>query len=86
MERAYGKQEWELKIYSEEASSADLDKKEFNRLKLEISQDQMKVVVFVRAAMIAKDLGQFMEICEKAQVQVLCLDKVEDEERISQRI
>ena len=31
--------------------------------------------------MIARDWGQFMEfmeICEKAQVEVLCLDEVED--------
>ena len=89
LERAYGKQKWELKIYFEEASGADPDRKEFNRLKQEISQDQIDVVVSVRAAMIARDWGQFMEfmeICEKAQVEVLCLDEVEDAGRIFQRI
>ena len=89
LERAYGKQEWELKIYFEEASGADPDRKEFNRLKQDISQDQIDVVVSVRAAMIARDWGQFMEfmeICEKAQVEVLCLDEVEDAGRIFQRI
>ena len=77
--------EWELKIYFEEASGADPDRKEFNRLKQDISQDQIDVVVSVRAAMIARDWGQFMEfmkICEKAQVEVLCLDEVEDAGRI----
>ena len=77
------------KIYFEEASGADPDRKEFNRLKQEISQDQIDVVVSVRAAMIARDWGQFMEfmeICEKAQVEVLCLDEVEDAGRIFQRI
>lgn len=29
---------------------------------------------------------EFMEICEKAQVEVLCLDEVEDAGRIFQRI
>ena len=89
LERTYGKQEWELKIYFEEASGDDPDRKEFNRLKQEISQDQIDVVVSVRAAMIARDWGQFiefMEICEKAQVEVLCLDEVEDAGRIFQRI
>ena len=46
-------------------------------------------MVSVRAAMIARDWGQFMEfmeICEKAQVEVLCLDEVEDAGRIFQRI
>lgn len=89
LERAYGKQDWELKIYFEEASGADPDRKEFNRLKQEISQDQIDVVVSVRAAMIARDWGQFMEfmeICEKVQVEVLCLDEVEDAGRIFQRI
>ena len=76
-------------LYFEEASGADPDRKEFNRLKQEISQDQIDVVVSVRAAMIARDWGQFMEfmeICEKAQVEVLCLDEVEDAGRIFQRI
>lgn len=89
LERAYGKQEWELKIYFEEASGSDPDRKEFNRLKQDISQDQIDVVVSVRAAMIARDWGQFMEfmeICEKAQAEVLCLDEVEDAGRIFQRI
>ena len=42
-------------------------------------------MVSVRAAMIARNWGQFMEfmeICEKAQVEVLCLDEVEDAGRI----
>lgn len=43
-------------------------------------------MVSVRTAMIARDWGQFMEICEKAQVEVLCLDEVEDAGRIFQRI
>ena len=89
LERAYGKQDWELKIYFGEASGADPDRKEFNRLKQDISQDQIDVVVSVRAAMIARDWGRFMEFmesCEKAQVEVLCLDEVEDAGRIFQRI
>lgn len=89
MERAYGKQEWKLKIYFEETSGADPDRKEFNCLKQEILQDEINVVVSARAAMIARDWGQFLEfleICEKTQMEVLCLDEVEDAGRIFQRI
>ena len=58
------------------------NRKEFNRLKREISQNKIDVVVSVWAAMVARDWGQFMEICEKAQVEVVCLDEVEDAGRI----
>ena len=89
LESAYGKQEWELNLYFEVASGADPDRKELNRLKQDISQRRIDVAVSVRAAMIARDWGQFlgfMEACEKAQVEVLCLDEVEDAGRIFQRI
>ena len=43
-------------------------------------------MVSVWAAMNARDWGQFMEIFEKAQVEVLCLDEVEDAGRIFQKI
>ena len=89
LERAYGKQEWELKIYFEEASGSDPDRKEFNRLKQDISQDQIDVVVSVRAAMIARDWGQFMEfmlICSKRNVEVVYIDKVENAQAIFRRI
>ena len=51
-------------------------------MKREISQNKIDVVVSAWAAMVARDWGQFMEICEKAQVEVLCLDEVEDAGRI----
>ena len=36
LEEEYGKQKWDLQIFFEEASGADPNRKEFNRLKAEI--------------------------------------------------
>lgn len=47
------------------------------------------VVVTMRAATIARNWGQFMEfmlICSKRNVEVVCIDKVEDAQAIFQRI
>ena len=74
LERAYGKQNWELKIYFEEAYGAGPDRKKINRMKQDMSEDQSEVVVSVRAAMIPRDWGQYMEcmeISEKGQVEVI---------------
>ena len=61
LEEEYGKQEWDLQIFFEEASGADPDRKEFNRLKMEIAARKIDVVVTMKAATIARDWGQFIE-------------------------
>ena len=89
LEEEYGKQEWDLQIFFEEASGADPDRKEFNRLKREIAAKKIDVVVTMKAATIARDWGQFikfMEICSKNNVEVLCIDGIEDAQAIFQRI
>lgn len=89
LEEEYGKQKWGLQIFFEEASGADPNRKEFNRLKAEIAAKKIDVVVTMRAATIARNWGQFMEfmlICSKRNVEVLCIDKVEDAQAIFQRI
>ena len=89
LEEEYGKQKWDLQIFFEEASGADPNRKEFNRLKAEIAAKKIDVVVTMRAATIARDWGQFMEfmlICSKKNVDVVCIDKVEDAQAIFQRI
>ena len=81
LEEEYGKQKWDLQIFFEEASGADPNRKEFNRLKAEIAAKKIDVVVTMRAATIARNWGQFMEfmlICSKRNVEVVCIDKVED--------
>ena len=45
LEEEYGKQEWDLQIFFEEASGADPNRKEFNRLKAEITAKKIDVVV-----------------------------------------
>lgn len=78
-----------LQIFFEEASGADPNRKEFNRLKAEIKAKKIDVVVTMRAATIARNWGQFMEfmlIGSKRNVEVVCIDKVEDAQAIFQRI
>ena len=89
LEEEYGKQKWDLQIFFEEASGADPNRKEFNRLKAEIAAKKIDVVVTMRAATIARNWGQFMEfmlICSKKNVDVVCIDKVEDAQVIFRRI
>ena len=78
-----------MQIFFEEASGADPDRKEFNRLKMEIAAKKIDVVVTMKAATIARDWGQFIEfmaICSKNNVEVLCIDEIEDAQAIFQRI
>lgn len=85
----YGKQEWDLQIFFEEASGADPDRKEFRRLKAEIAAKKIDVVVTMKASTIVRDWGQFMEfmlICSKKNVKVVCIDNTEDAQAIFRRI
>lgn len=89
LEEEYGKQEWDLQIFFEEASGADPDRKEFNRLKMEIAARKIDVVVTMKAATIARDWGQFIEfmlVCSKNNVKVVCMDRIEDAQSIFERI
>ena len=89
LEEEYGKQKWDLQIFFEEASGADPNRKEFNRMKAEIAAKKIDVVVAMRAATIARNWGRFMEfmlICSKKNVDVVCIDKVEDAQAIFRRI
>ena len=89
LEEEFGKHEWNLQIFFEEASGADPDRKEFNRLKAEIVAKKIDVVVTMRASTIARNWGQFIEfmmICSKENVEVVCIDKVEDAMAIFGRI
>lgn len=68
LEEEFGKHEWNLQVFFEEASGADPDRKEFNRLKAEIAAKKIDVVVTMRASTIARNWGQFIEfmlICSK---------------------
>ena len=74
---------------TDEVVSMNFCKKEFNRLKAEIAAKKIDVVVTMRAATIARNWGQFMEfmlICSKKNVEVVCIDKVEDAQAVFRRI
>ena len=78
LEEEFGKQKWDLQIFFEEASGADPNRKEFNRMKAEIAAKKIDVVVAMRAATIARNWGQFMEfmlICRKKNVEVVSLTR-----------
>jgi DNA invertase Pin-like site-specific DNA recombinase len=89
LEETYGTQEWDLQIFFEEASGADPDRKEFNHLKAEITAEKIDVVVTMKASTLARDWKQFMEfmlVCSKKNVEVVCIDRAEDAQGIFQRI
>lgn len=89
LEEKYGKQKWDLQMFFEEASGADPDRKEFNRLKMEIAARKIDVVVTMKAATIARDWGQFIEfmlVCSKNNVKVVCTDRIEDAQSIFGKI
>lgn len=89
LEEKYGKQEWDLQIFFEEASGTDPDREEFRRLKMDIAAKKIDVVVTMKASTIARDWEQFMEfmlICSEKNVKVVCIDRVEDAEAIFCRI
>ena len=57
LKEEYGKQKCDLQIFFEEASGANPNRKEFNRLKAEIAAKKIDVVVTIRAATIARNWG-----------------------------
>jgi len=89
LEKRYGKREWDIKIFFEVASGNDPDRKKFALLKSEIKSGNIDMVVSVTSSMIARDWKQFMEfmgICEKAYVDVMCTKDAEDAQQMYQRI
>ena len=74
LEEEYGKQKWGLQIFFEEASGADPNRKEFNRLKAEIAAKKIDVVVTMRLPRLPVTGDQFIEfmlICSKRNVEVV---------------
>lgn len=89
LEEEFGNHKWNLQIFFEEASGADPDRKEFNHLKAEIVAKKIDVVVTIRASTIARNWEQFMGVmltCSKQNVEVVCIDKVENARAIFLRI
>lgn len=77
----FGKDKWEMKMYFEIASGVAPDRAEFLKLQAEIKAGAWDVVITRRATMIARDWRQFMEfmeVCDRCRVEVLCLDENED--------
>ena len=60
LEEEYGKQKWDLQIFFEEASGADPNRKEFNRLKAEIAATLIKAYLMAWNALV-ENREDFME-------------------------
>ena len=85
LKKIYGVQKWKLEVFFDKASGIDPDRKEFSRLKLSVQEGKSDVVVTVRAEMLSRDVEQFAEfkqICESAQVDIICLSEEENGGRL----
>lgn len=85
LKKIYGVQKWKLEVFFDKASGIDPDRKEFSRLKLSVQEGKIDVVVTVRAEMLSRDVEQFAEfkqICESAQVDIICLSEEENGGRL----
>ena len=81
LKKIYGVQKWKLEVFFDKASGIDPDRKEFNRLRLSVQEGKIDVVVTARAEMLSRDVEQFAEfkqICESAQVDIICLSEEEN--------
>lgn len=79
--KRYGDIKKEEHFFWDEASGVDGSRKEFGWLIAEIQAGHTHVVVTRDAAMIARDWQQFfefMEACDKANVDVVSMDEQED--------
>lgn len=85
LKKIYGVQKWKLEVFFDKASGTDPDRKEFNRLRLSVQEGKIDVVVTARAEMLSRDVEQFAEfrqICESAQVDIICLSEEENGGRL----
>lgn len=79
--KRYGNIKKEEHFFWDEASGVDGNRKEFRRLIVEIQAGHIHVVVTRNATMIARDWQQFfefMEACDKANVDVVSINSWED--------
>ena len=79
--KCYGEIKKEELFFCEEASGMDGKRKEFRRLISEIQAGHIHVVVTRNATMIARDWQQFfefMEACDKTNVDVVSMEEQED--------
>lgn len=81
LDQQFGKNGWDMKVFYEIASGVNPDREQFIRLKAEIQAGRTDAVITIKAATIARDWKQFidfMKLCDKHSVPVICLDDSED--------
>lgn len=85
----YGAANWKMTLFFEVESGTNPNRKKFLQLKSEIQAGKWEAVVTMKADTIARDWKQFMEfmeVCERNSVEVICTRGPEDAEFIYKRI
>lgn len=89
LDKRFGKGNWEMQMFFEIASGIDPDRKEFNRLKVELKAGNFDTVITITASKLARDWKQFMDfmaVCKKKQVEVITVRGPEDAQFIYDRL
>ncbi len=55
LDKRFGKGSWEIQMFFEIASGVDSDRKQFNRLKMEIQAEQWEAVITITASKLSRD-------------------------------
>lgn len=85
----YGAANWKMTLFFEVESGTNPNRKKFLQLKSEIQAGKWDAVVTLKADTIARDWKQFMEfmeVCDRNSVDVICTRGPEDAEPIYKRI
>lgn len=89
LDERFGKENWEMKMFYEIASGVDPDRKEFNRLKMELRVGKFDAVITITASRLSRDWMQFMDfmkLCREKQIEVITVRQPEDAQLIYDRI
>ncbi|GLC79336.1 recombinase family protein [Lacrimispora brassicae] len=85
----FGKGNWQMQMFFEVASGMNPDRKEFNRLKLEIEKENLDTVVITTASKLSRDWKQFMDfmkLCQEKRIKVITTREPENAQLIYDRI
>jgi len=89
LDKQYGKGSWEMQMFFEIASGTDPNRKEFNRLKMEIKAGRFDAVITLTASKLSRDWKQlmdFMDLCREKQIKVITVRQPEDAQLIYDRV
>lgn len=85
----FGKGNWQMQMFFEVASGMNPDRKEFNRLKLEIEKENLDTLVITTVSKLSRDWKQFMDfmkLCQEKRIKVITTREPENAQLIYDRI